>query len=101
MNTPQTQNRERKRAEFAGETAQKKRFSPVLLLILAGVVGLAVYLVVASSSDKPATDVVSSARQADTATSPEIRIPVADLTSGKAKFFDYTLSDRTPVRFFA
>src|SRR2546426_6685677 len=102
MSTPQQESGERKRAEFSGGASQKKQFTPILLVVLVAVVAIGIYLVVAGSNDKPqATAVLSTARQADTAASPEIRIPIADLANGKAKFFDYTLSSKTPVRFFA
>lgn len=105
MNTAQEQSREKKRAEFSDEAPKKRRFSPGLLIVLVAVVGLGAYLALGGASDKPAaTDVVSTSPNPDSAgapKTPEIRIPIADLASGKAKFFDYTLSDKTPLRFFA
>ena len=99
--------REKKRAEFSSPTARKKRLTPIFLIAMAAVVALGAYLVFGGSGDHPRSATVVSTGQNATSQSPaapgagDIRIPLADLAGGKAKFFDYTLSNKTPVRFFA
>ena len=105
MSTAQEQSREKKRAEFSEHAPKKRRFSPALLVVLVLLIAVGAYLALGRSSDKPAaTGVASTSGNAESAgapATPEIRIPIADLANGKAKFFDYTLSNKTPVRFFA
>ncbi len=98
------QSREKKRAEFSTEAQRKKRVMPfwvVALVTLAGFVASA-YLLIGGSGDKPqSVSVVNAGKDGTSQGTGEIKIPLADLASGKAKFFDYTLSNNKPVRFFA
>ncbi len=98
------QSREKKRAEFSTQTQSKKRVVPfvvVALVALAGL-GVSVYLLIGGSGNKPqSVNVVSTTQGGSTQGAGEIKIPLADLASGKAKFFDYRLSNNKPVRFFA
>jgi uncharacterized membrane protein len=102
MQNQPDQSREKKRAQFSEATRAKSKMTPILVAILVALVAVAVYAVWSSSDDKPAsTAVATSAGQgADAARAAEIKIPVADVASGKAKFFDYTLANNKPVRFF-
>ncbi|HKQ05615.1 MAG TPA: DUF2318 domain-containing protein [Blastocatellia bacterium] len=96
--------REKKRAEFASPTPRKKRLSPILLIALAAIVGLGAYLAFGGSGDHPrSASVVNTGQNASQSAAGigDIKIPLADLVGGKAKFFDYALSNKTPVRFFA
>ncbi len=87
-----SQTRESKKAQFAEPVQPKNKLTPVLIVIAAAMIGVVAYLIVSSSG-------TTEAPVASNAT--EIRIPLADLEGGKAKFFDHTLSDNKPVRFFA
>ena len=80
-------NREQKRAQFA---APEKKSSKTPLIIVAAIVVLAAAAGFAlwSSSDEKTV-------------SGDVRIPIADLDGGKAKFFNYTLPDQKQIRFFA
>ena len=94
--------REKKRAEFSGTDRKKHGKKPILFVALLAAIGLAAFLVVNNSSDQPASRTVTSPSISGSTGGPgDIKIPVADLASGKAKFFDYKLPDKTPVRFFA
>lgn len=97
------QNREKKREEFSKPAQKKGGSKAIVIIVLVAVIGLGVYLLMGRSSDKPASSTVTSTTQ-NAAAAPgagDIRIPVSDFASGKAKFFDYTTSDGRPVRFFA
>jgi uncharacterized membrane protein len=91
--------RESKRAQFA--EPQKARSKTTLILIVALVVAGAgaAYLVTSSSSDKPTVIAVPDqpGKPANTA---ELRVPLADVAGGRAKFFDYKLANNQQVRFF-
>jgi len=95
--------REKKKAQFS-EGAQagasgKKKTTVTLIVVLIGVLAIGAYLVLSSSSDNPASTAVATNAGSGATASRDITIPISDL-SGKAKFFDYRLSDNKPVRFF-
>lgn len=94
------QNREKKKAEFSNPIQKRNRWRLIAPLVV--VIGVGAYVAIRSSSDKPVSNTVTSTSQTSGAQGAgDIRIPVSDIESGKAKFFDYTTSDRKPVRFFA
>ncbi len=96
------QNREKKRAEFSQPASKKVGYKSIFIIVLVAVVALAGYIAISGSGDKPtSTTVTSTAPNSAAPAAADIRIPVADIGSGKAKFFDYTTSDKRPVRFFA
>lgn len=103
------QTREKKRAEFSTETHRKKRVTPFLVMVLVALAGLGAgaYLLIGGSGDKPqsvsvvSTDQSGSSQSASAPGAGQIKVPLADLAGGKAKFFDYTLSNNKPIRFFA
>jgi len=93
--------REKKRAQFAETEKPKSRMTPILIVALLALAGVAAYAVMSSLGDQPqATTVTGSSNKSESAAA-DIRIPLADLGGGKAKFFDYTLADNRRVRFFA
>lgn len=105
-----SQARERKKAEFSEPTQRKSKSTLTLIAVLLGLAAVGVYLVFSASKDNPTATNISSVTPdpavgvaTNTASaapeSRDIRISLSDL-SGKAKFFDYTLSDNKPVRFF-
>ena len=97
-----SQNRENKKAEFSKPTKKKSGWSAAVILAVVAIVALASYLTIGRSGDKPASSTVTSTSQNSGAPSAgDIRIPVSDIESGKAKFFDYKTPDNKPVRFFA
>lgn len=95
-------NREKKKAEFLGPAPKKGgvKFIVIIALIVAG--ALSAYFVMRGSGDKPvASAITGTGENSGAPNAGDIRIPVSDIESGKAKFFDFTTSDKKPIRFFA
>ena len=97
--------RETKRAQFV--EPQKSRSKPTLIVVavIVAAVALAAYLVASSSSDKPT--IIAAPAQSSQPAEPDkpaaandVRVPIADVASGRAKFFDYKLTNNQQVRFF-
>lgn len=98
------QAREKKRAQFADSGKSKSKLTPVLIIIVIALIGGGAYAILSSSSDSPASTTVTSNNPdpaAGSASSSDIKIPISDLSSGKAKFFDYSVAGNKAVRFFA
>lgn len=103
-NQPQpSQSREQKRAQFSEGHQPKRNNKTILIIAGLAVAALVAYLVIGRAGDQPASSAITADQKGSSATgaSADIRIPIADLASGKAKFFDYSLSSNKPVRFFA
>src|SRR4051794_31584378 len=94
-NQPQTDNRERKRAQFADGAQPKSKATLLLIIAVIALVAVALFFVIRSRSDQPAATMISN-----NAASSDIRIPLSELNS-TAKFYDYTLADNRKLRFFA
>ena len=95
------QTREKKRAEFSNTNRKKGSLKPLLVLALAAAIGIAAFLIFGKSDGQPSSStVVSTGASAGGSSAGDVVIPIADLASGKAKFFDYKSSDNKPVRFF-
>lgn len=92
--------REKKRAQFAESEKPKSRLTPILIVAFLALAGVAAYAVFSSLGDQPAATTVTGSNRSEGAAA-DIRIPLADLSGGKAKFFDYALADNKSVRFFA
>ncbi|MFL6213553.1 MAG: Fe-S-containing protein [Blastocatellia bacterium] len=92
---PQTDNRERKRAQFAGEANGKKTKPLLIVAVIALFAAASFFFFFRSRSDQPSATAVNNSSSAN-----EIRIPLADLSS-TAKFYDYALPDNKKMRFFA
>ncbi|MBI3652691.1 MAG: DUF2318 domain-containing protein [Acidobacteria bacterium] len=89
---------ENKRALFLDRKQPRKRLPFWAVLVLLASVGTVGYFVVRNARSAPTASPVTKSQNPG---APAIRIPIADLALGKAKFFDYRLSNNTPVRFFA
>ena len=93
---PQNDNRERKRAQFAGEPGGKKT-KPLLVVAAVALLAVAAFVFFSRSrGDQPSAAPVSNSGGATS----EIRIPLSEL-SGTAKFYDYALPGDKKMRFFA
>ena len=92
---PEGPNREQKRAQFT-EPARAGRRSKILpvAVVTAFLAAFAAIMVSSSSKDAPSPAAVPPAQSGG-----DIRIPLGDV-SGKARFFDYALPNKRPVRFF-
>lgn len=96
-----SETREKKRAEFSDPNRKKGGLKPLLILAVVAAIGIAVFLVMGKSDSQPSsTTVVSTGAGAGGPSVGDVVIPIADLASGKAKFFDYKSGDNRPVRFF-
>src|SRR5581483_1679623 len=94
-----TQSRERKRAQFAKPSQQKVSTTSVLVIVLSALFGIGAYLVFGGLNNRPSTTTVtptqagtapvSTAQKAGVSVTGDINIPIADVSDGKAKFFDY------------
>jgi uncharacterized membrane protein len=108
----ETHSRESKRAQFAKQSQQKISSTAILVIVFTVLLAVALYLVIGGVSDRPASTSVAatnastttaSATRAQNASASEtgdVVIPISDVSNGKAKFFDYTASNKTTVRFF-
>lgn len=110
-------NRQHKRAQFSSPAQQKTNKTTVTLVIaLVGLLAVVMYLLLGGINERPASTNVRATSPASTrpaqpaqpaslnAGAPvggDIRIPLSDIETGKAKFFDFTSSDNRSVRFFA
>jgi uncharacterized membrane protein len=104
--------RESKRAQFTKQSRQKISSTAILVIVFTALFALALYLVMGGISNEPAsTSVVATnasasspsatpRQPANASEAADILVPISDVSSGKAKFFDYTASDKTSVRFF-
>lgn len=95
--------REKKRAEFLDADRKRRGLKPVFVVTLLIVAGLVAFFVIGNSTDRPSSSTVTSTGNSTSGATATggIKIPISDLASGRAKFFDYTLPDAMPVRFFA
>ena len=93
---PPNDNRERKRAQFAGEPSGKKT-RPLLIVAVIALLAVAAFVFFSRSrGDQPSAIAVNNGSSATN----EIRIPLAELSS-TAKFYDYLLPGNKKMRFFA
>jgi uncharacterized membrane protein len=81
-------------------------------MVFTALLAVALYLVLGGNNDKPgSTSIVATNASATTANATraqnasasetgDVVIPISDVSNGKAKFFDFTASDKRPVRFF-
>jgi uncharacterized membrane protein len=97
--------RENKRAQFTGPAQKKRRLASAFAIAVVALAGGVAYLVVNGMNDRPSSSTVAVAsrdrrQSTDQGAGGDVTIPISDLSSGRAKFFDYKASDNTSVRFF-
>ena len=96
--------RETKRAQFAEPEKSRSKATLILVAVLVAAAALVAYVVLGSSSDKPtvitAPEQNNKPAEPNKAAASELRVPLADVAGGRAKFFDYKLANNQPVRFF-
>ncbi|MEK6302721.1 MAG: DUF2318 domain-containing protein [Acidobacteriota bacterium] len=98
--------RETKRAQFAEPVKAKNKTTLILVAVLVAAIAAVAYVVMSESSDKPT--VIAAPQQPNKQAEPdspsgpvsELRVPIADVAGGRAKFFDYKLANNQQVRFF-
>ena len=99
-NNPHTDSRERKRAEFADKQGPKRNVTAILVSVVIVLLGVAVYLVVTSTSQQPKATTLAQSPAAGASPSRDLRIALTDVGDGRAKFFDYRTTDNKQLRFF-
>lgn len=90
--------REKKREQFTGGAKPRSRAVPVVIVAVLALVAVGGYLIFGGSGDNPGATTATGLLITPTG---DVAIPISDLQTGKAKFFDYKLSSGAPVRFFA
>ncbi len=98
MQDQSSSTREKKREQFTQSAAPKDKTKLILTLIAVALLAAAAYAVISSMSESATP---APAPLATTPVGTDVRIPIADLNGGKAKFFDYTVAGNKAVRFFA
>lgn len=88
--------REQKRAQFSNASAAASTRKKILLGLAVVAVGIGGYVVAGHSNNQPtvARPVVATAGPYS------VTIPLAELDSGQAKFYEYKTADNRNVRFF-
>jgi uncharacterized membrane protein len=89
--------REQKRAEFSGPERASSGRKKILLGLLVATLGVGGYFVAGNLNGQATRAKPISAAPGPTA----VKIPLAELDGGKAKYFDYKTSDSKKIRFFA
>jgi uncharacterized membrane protein len=98
-NRPQADKaREKKRAQFSGQAQAKSKTAPVIIAAVLAIAAVGAYFIFGGAGDDARPATIAGAGQPGAG---DVQIPLADLESGKAKFFDYKLASGAPVRFFA
>ena len=91
--------REHKRQQFSKPARRNSNW--LMLLVIVSLVAVIAYLVIGRERQVP-TITTASARTIDVALGmKEIRIPLSEVSSGQAKFFEAALPSNTTARFFA
>lgn len=91
--------RQQKKAYFqsAQSTASSKTRTTVLIAVIA-VLSVAALCVIFGS--RQSGGALSGQLKAASAPGQDVRIPIAEVSDGKAKFYNYTLSDNKEISFF-
>ena len=93
--------RKTKRAQFAEPEKAKSKKTLIAILVIVAAVAAGAYFLTGSSSNKATMIADPAPAQPDKPTdTSELRVPVADVAGGRAKFFDYKLANNQQVRFF-
>jgi uncharacterized membrane protein len=93
-NTETKANLESKRAQFTRQQPKRNPVKILALVVLIAGVAIAGYFALKGFGDNQSASPIKQRSDA-------VTVALAELDSGKAKFFDYTTSSNTPVRFFA
>lgn len=89
--------REQKRAQFSGSGPQSSSRKKLFLGLLLAVLGVGGYVLAGNLNGQASQATPISAVPGPSA----VKIPLAELEGGKAKFFDYRTASDKNIRFFA
>ena len=93
--------RTEKRERFAQVHKEKRRINPKHIIgALGAFVGLALLYAAVADSNKSSAATVAQLVKAEGSSSSQIAIPLSEVGTGEAKFFDYKTSSQKKVRFF-
>ena len=90
--------RDHKREQFSRPA--RRNYNWLFLVVIAGLVLVIAYLVTSRWNQDPTTTVVNAKAIQLAPSMSEVRIPLSEVSDGKAKFYDTTLADGRSARFF-
>ncbi|HEX9424146.1 MAG TPA: DUF2318 domain-containing protein [Pyrinomonadaceae bacterium] len=90
--------RERKREQFFKPARRNSNL--LLWIVIAGLLGVGVYLAVSRLQSDPTTTTASAKTIQLASGASEVRIPLSEVNSGQAKFYEAALSNGKSARFF-
>lgn len=90
--------REHKREQFSKPARRNSNF--LLWLVIVGLLGVVGYLVVSRSQRDPTTATASAKAIQLASGASEMRIPLSEINSGQAKFYEAALANGKSARFF-
>lgn len=93
--------RAQKRQRFAESHGAKRRVNPNVVLTVMGVVLVVALVYLASAGPSKANTITEvTAVPGDGSVPAQIQIPLAEVSSGQAKFYQYKTASGKPTRFF-
>lgn len=93
--------RAQKRQNFAETHSPKRRISPNVVLTVMGVILVVALVYLVAAGPSKASDLTEvKAVPGDGSSSAQIQIPLSDVSSGQARFYQYKASSGKPLRFF-
>lgn len=97
--TTDAPSREQKKAEFqaGGNTTSNKRRQLTLVGVIVVLCVVAIYVIWGSGKSESA---LNSGHQAIGAIGQDVRIPISEVSDGKAKFYHYKLANNQEISFF-
>lgn len=90
--------REQKREQFSQPA--KRNFNWLMLVVIVALVAVIGYLVTSRLNQDPTSTVANAKAIQLTSGASEVRIPLSEISEGKAKFYEAALANGSSVRFF-
>ena len=101
MSHSSKERRAQKQQRFAEARGQKRRVNPNVVLTVMGVLLVVALVYLASAGSSKASGITEVTAAPGQGSSPaQIQIPLSDVSSGQAKFYQYRGSSGKPIRFF-
>lgn len=93
--------RAQKQQRFAQAQSTKRKLSPNVVLTVMGVILVVALIYLASTGSSKASAITQVTAIPGSGSSPaQIQIPLSEVSSGEAKFYEYKTVSGKPVRFF-
>lgn len=90
--------RDHKKAQFSGGARRTSNW--IMVVIIVGLLGVVIYLVAGRVGQTPTITTVSAKSIQVAAGADEIRIPLSEVSTDQAKFFEASLPNNSVTRFF-